>query len=418
MKIDKLFLLLLVLALIAGCGGSSGSSNNTGNPETISISFSTGTPSVVAAKIGSGSFTAQTLTAGKLSLSLPNGTSDFAVAYVCAAPSLPALEHIFEATTADGNSFTLPCFAPTQPDTTGTLSGSVDATAIPEANFFDIAASAGKQSSVAAITPDTSFSLTVPAGNDRVEVLAYSSNSQGLQATTTLVAARNFDNQSVPGALNGGNQVVLGAGDRTTQQPISYNNVPSGYATPITLVDYIMAGGAGGFPISQSSSQYPVLPTGAIKNGDSYTFVANSINSARPTEMMFVATSSPAGPVSFTFPAPWSYSGPTPAPFPTFDFAYTGFTSKAGVNFSTLISWGLTLTTQISVTASANYQNGSTALAIPDLSALPGLVPAPASGTLVIWVSLIEQNGQGTQQPLSNSLVITSVANSGFYTVP
>lgn len=89
-----------------------------------------------------------------------------------------------------------------------------------------------------------------------------------------------------------------------------------------------------------------------------------------------------------------------------------------GVKFSTLISWGLTVTTQIAVTASANYQNGSTTLAIPDLSALPGFVPAPASGTLVIWVSLIEENGLGIQQSMSNNPVIASVENSGFYTVP
>lgn len=419
MKIDQPLLLLSVLVLMAGCGASGGSTNNGGGPQTVSVSFSAGTPTVVAAKIGSGAFTAQSLSGGKLSLSLPSGTSDFAVAYLCTAPSFPALERIFEATTADGTSFSLSCAVPAQPDKTGVLTGNVDITAIPEANLVEIAAGTGGQSSVSGVTPDSTFSLTAPAGNDRVEVLAYNSTSQGLQAPTTLVAARNFDNQSVPGVLNSGAQVVLGTGDRTTQQPITYSSVPNGYAPPSTLVDLIMAGGAGGFTVSRSTSQYAALPAGAIKSGDSYTFFASAINSAKATEMMFVAESSTsAGPVSFTFPAPWSYSGPTPAALPTFDFAYTGFTSNKGVNLSTLVSWGFTLTTQIAVTASANYQNGSTALAIPDLSALPGFVSAPASGTLVVWVCIIEQNGQGAQQPVSNSPLITSVENSGFYTVP
>lgn len=231
MKTGQPFLLISVLVLIAGCGGSSG-----GTPETVSISFSTGTPTVVAAKIGSGPFIAESLAAGKMSLSLPSGTSDFAVAYLCTVPSFPAIERIFEATTADGTSFTLPCALPAEPGTTGALTGNINVTAITDTNLLDIAASSGSQSLASGITPDTNFSLIAPAGTDRVEVLAYNSTSQGLQAPTTLVAARNFDNQNVPGTLNSGSQVVLGAGDRTTPEQITYSNVPSGYAAPSTIV--------------------------------------------------------------------------------------------------------------------------------------------------------------------------------------
>ncbi len=390
-----------------------------GGATNITFSFSKGSPTVVAARIGPGAFTSQSLNSGKLTLSIPSGTTDFAVAYRCAAASFPTFERIFEATIDDGTSFILSCVSPGKSVSTGTLTGSVDATAISQANLLEVAASAGDQAVAAGIASDTSFSVTVPAGTDRVEVLAYNSTLQGLQTTSTLLAARNFDNQAVPGSLNGGNQVVLGATDRTTPQSITYNNVPAGYDAPSTLVELIMAGGAGGFGVSRSASQYPALPTGAIKAGDSYTFLANVMSSAKPTEMMFVAkTATAAGPVSFSFPAPWSYAGPTPAALPAFDFIYSGFTQSSEVNESAFISWGLPLITQIAITASASYQNGSTTLAIPDLSAVTGFIAPPPSGTLVVWVGLIEQNDKGAQQAGAVNPMITSVENSGFYTVP
>ncbi|HEY1578303.1 MAG TPA: hypothetical protein VGF82_14640 [Terracidiphilus sp.] len=419
MKTDRLFFLGLGVVLIAGCGGSSGGgSTGGGDAATVSISFSTATPTVVAAKIGAGSFSPQSLNGEKLSLSIPAGTTDFAVAYLCTAPSFPAFERIFEATTADGSSFTLPCPANASPDSTGTLTGSVDAGAIPDANLLAIAGSNGSQSAVAAVTADTNFSVTVPAGTDRVEVLAYNSTSQGPLATSTLVAARSFDNQLVPGPLDGGSQVVLGAADRIMPEPITYSNLSAGY-TPSAFVELVMAGGAGAFLVSQSTTQYPALPAGAIKSDDRYVFIANAINSAKPTEMMFTAESATsAGPISFSFPAPWSYTGPTPAALPSFNFAYTGFPQNSAVNQTALISWGSSLTTQISMIATAAYQNGSTSLAIPDLSALPGFVPAPPSGTLVLWIALIEQNNGGAQQPMSTNSLIASVENSGTFRVP
>jgi hypothetical protein len=414
--IDR-FLLASVFVLCVGCGGS-GSSTQGGGTTTVTFPFSKGSPTVVAAKIGSGTFTSQSLNSGKLALSIPSGTTDFAIAYLCTSTSFPTFERIFEANIADGTSFTLSCVAPESTGSTGTLTGSVDATAISEANQLEIAASAGDQAVAAGIASDTNFSVMVPAGTDRVEVLAYNSTSQGLQTTSTLLAARNFDNQAVPGSLNGGSQVVLGATDRTTPQAITYINIPAGYGAPSTLVELIMAGGAGAFEVSRSTAQYATLPSGAIKSGDSYAFLANVMNSAKPTEMMLVANTSTApGPVSFSFPAPWSYAGPTPAALPAFDFVYSGFTQSFRVDESAFISWGLSLTTQIEVTATSNYQNGSTTLAIPDLSAVTGFIAPPPSGTQVIWVGLIEQIDAGAQQAGANPM-ITSVENSGFYTVP
>jgi hypothetical protein len=420
MKIVRPFLFIVVSACLAGCGGtSSGHSGGGGGgtSTTVSVSFASGTPAVVAAKIGTGSFQAQSLTAGKLTLSIPSGTTDFAVAYVCPAPFVLAVEHIYEATLTDGTSFTLPCVVPEDRGPTGALTGNVDIAALPEANQLSLAVSNGSLATTFNTAADTTFNLTAPAGTDRVEVLAYESTFPGLGITSTLVAALNFDNQAVPGSLNSGAQVVLGAADRTTMQPITYTNVPAGYSAS-TFVGLLMASRAGGFAISQSTSQYPALPAGAFKSGDSYAFIASARNTARPTETMFVAKSATSvGPVSFAFPTPWAYSGPSPAALPTFNFNYTGFAQSTNVNQLAAITWGLTPSTEISMEASASYQNGSTTLEIPDLSAIQGFIPAPSSGTRVIWVALIGQGALVDQQPATTDST-ASVTNSGTYTVP
>src|SRR5690348_6349295 len=75
---------------LAGCGGGSvsggdgGGGGGGGNPTAVTFKINGGTPTAVAAKIGSGPFTAQTLTSGSLSLSIPSGTTTFALAVSCA----------------------------------------------------------------------------------------------------------------------------------------------------------------------------------------------------------------------------------------------------------------------------------------------------------------------------------------------
>lgn len=119
----------------AGCSSGSGSSGSTGggspNPTIVTFSFSEGSPTVIAAMIGSSAYAIQSLTSGKLSLTIPNGTTNYAVAYLCTGPSFPVYESVFEASTADGTSFTLQCPVPGPSDQTGTVLTNVDATGIP-----------------------------------------------------------------------------------------------------------------------------------------------------------------------------------------------------------------------------------------------------------------------------------------------
>ena len=192
-KASRFPLLVLALVALTGCGGSSGGGSNGGSnggggggvdtPTVVTITFFDSTPSVVAAKIGSGLFVSQSVSSGKLVLSLPSGTTNFAVAYVCGT-----FEEVLEATTADGASFTEPCWGPFKPPQTGALTGSVDISAIPEANLVNLAVSNGTDMIQTGVATPSNFSFGAPAGNDRVEVLALSSSP----GSATLVAARTW----------------------------------------------------------------------------------------------------------------------------------------------------------------------------------------------------------------------------------
>ncbi len=253
--------LVACVALVAGCGGgSSGNGAGDGSTTTVTLNFAGGTPTVVAAKIGSGSFAAQTLSSGTISLSIPSGTTNFEVAYLCSPITYLSAgtqnqlteQFVFEATTADGTSF-----MPTCPYTgftgqagmvftgqAGTLTGNVDVSGISGAVFYEVQATNGRSSfSTESSGPSGNFSFGAPSGNDRVEVVAYGTVIQSNVATLTLLGAKSFNGQVVPGMLNGGSTVVLGAADSATQEPITYNNIPSGYSTPSTVVNFNVSGG-------------------------------------------------------------------------------------------------------------------------------------------------------------------------------
>jgi hypothetical protein len=432
----------LALGFAAGCGGRSGGGGTGGggdNPPTaVTFTFDGTAPTAVAAKIGLGAFTVQTLSSSQLTLSIPSGTTTFAVAYVCQTatgapfPFQITSQTVAELSTADGSAFTEGCAvtAGASPDgstgQTGILTGSVDASAISGATAVNIYAENGSSAiQYGSLNSPSSFSFSAPVGNDRVEVLAFDFlNFQGLLLNPTLLAAKNFPSQTVPGALNGGNPVVLGPADQVSTQPITYSNVPSGYAAPSAMV--LLGTGAGGFVIAnQATSQYPALPAGATQTGDRYYFFASAYRNSTQTEGVSVELGGPGGgPVVVSFPPPWSYPGPAPAALPAFDFAYSGFSSKTGVFHIASTSWSTGDPTQSNstqnsslVTASANSLSGSSTVTFPDLSGVAGFPPPPPSGTEVAWTALIAQvSGTHTSSPLE--VIATQVTDRGLYNVP
>ena len=432
MLVFRRFCLLGSLAsLVAGCGGSSGGSGgSTGggggnNSTTVTVTFPGTPPKAIAAKIGSGAFAAQAIHSGVVTLSIPSGTTNFAVAFACTPVPVTSggtqigqttQESVIEATTADGPSLSETCADMLPSFQIGLLTGSVDASAISAASYLNVYAQNGTSAaSYSSGSPVASFSLNAPMGSDRVEVLAFNRVSQGPLQTFSLVAAKNFSSQPIPGALNGGSPVVLGSADETTQAPITYSNIPSGSSAPSTIVIYQMAGG-GAFSIADSAvSQYPVLPPGAVQNGDSYVFVATARNGFQAESSTI--TNSAGAAVSFVFPDPWSYAGPTPAALPTFDLNYTGFAGQGNVRESASVGWSVGAYSEdfITIAATANYLNGGTTLAIPDLSGTQGFLANPASGVQAVWAAQISQSTGGTAGSLTAS---KSVQNGGTYTVP
>jgi len=425
------------LILIAGCGGSGSGGSGGGNGSTnVTFTITGGTPTDVATRVGSGAFTAATLTSGSLTLSLPSGTTNFAVAFVCppeafttVLPAPPTLttEIVYEASTLDGTSYSESCTSSGFSTSSGSLTMSVDASAVPGASYLEAFAQQNGTAGIGSATydnpsgPSGSFSLLAPTGSNQVEVVAYNSLPNFIN---NVVAAKNFSNQTVPGALNGGNTVVLGAADETTPEPLTYQNVLSGYGAPSTEVSYNL-GGSGEFTIAESAtSEYPALPSGAVENGDYYVFVASSsiasTSNSSGGQVYVYTASATGGPESITFPAAWTYGGPTPAALPSFDLSYAGFSGKTDVFDWASISWSGSSTVEylVQVVATGNYLNGSTTLAIPDLSGGTGFLSAPASGTDVIWEADISQGNFPSLQPLPLNGTVKAVSTLGTYVVP
>lgn len=399
-------------------GGGSGD-----NATTVTITFvGPSIPTLVAAQIGTGALAAKTLSGSTLTLSIPSGTNNYSVAYLCPAlvngQSSSQFEYMWEASIADGTSLTFAC-APPQ-SVTPTLSGSLDASAIPGVASFQINAqngdSLGDGGGGFGNGPTGSFNVPAPTGSDRVLVLANTSQGDGP------AAAKNFDNQTVPGTLNGGNTVVFGTSDETTPTPITYSNVPSGFSSPRTYVSMGMGGTALPYTYaSGATTQYLALPATATEQGDVYILDASAASANLPSAVNTEIVSS-GGPVSFTFPPPWNYATPTPAALPTFTMDYAGFSGKANVTQIAWISWkpgnGGSSTENIQVEATANYQSGSTTLAIPDLSSVTGFFASPSSGTRVEWILSMQQQSWSTTTQIPSNGTSSEVSNSGEYMVP
>ncbi len=420
--------------MLSACGSNSGGSGGGGGggggsqPTIVTVKFTGATPTAVATRIGTGPFAAATLSGSALTLSVPNGTANFAVAYVCPAETIPPggtqqpiSQYLVEATTADGTSYSFPCpYQVSAGSQTGILTASVDASAISGANLFYVGAVNGTNSgSGSAGTPVANFSFTAPAGIDRVVVQAYDFVLNGNVGSFSLMAAKNFSAQAVPGALNGGNTVVLGAGDETTAETISYSGVPSGFSAPTTLVGYLFAGGGGLLLADAAAAQYPALPSGAMQSGDYYTFTSSSYGPSG-SGVAVAKTSNSAGPLSVDFPAAWTYAGPAPAALPAFDLSYSGFPGNTGVFDQVDLTWMPTTTTAyvFEVTATGNSMNGSTTLTFPDLSGLTGFPASPASETSVFWEAEVAQGNYPSLQSIPSNGTVAIVFNAGVYTVP
>ena len=369
-----------------------------------------------------------TLTSGKLTLNIPSGTTNFVVAYLCLDGGYTE-QTVLEASTLDGTSYSALYCPSTATEPTGTLTGSADVSAIADAGFVGVTADSGSGYSegfLLTVTGDPQpISVALPSGTDRVAVTgAYLANPVVFSSEENLLAVRNFDDVTIPGALNGGNTVTLGAADEVTMQPITYKNVPNGFPAPTTAAYYEWSDG-GQLPLSnEATTQYPAIPAAAAESGDYYSFGAvteMSTNGGSTEAGVSVGTNTTAnGPVTFTFPAPWIYAGPTPSAQPVFNMANSGITGKTGVMDYFTLAWSVSAAgeTTSEVIATANYLNGSTSLTTPNLTGVSGFLSGPPSGGLVVWFADVEQSTAASLQPLGQNGTLVDVENGGSFTVP
>jgi hypothetical protein len=425
-----------ICLIVSGCGGAAGGGGGGGGnggggggntPATVTVSFA-GTPTALAAQVGSRAFTTATLASGTLTLNIPSGTTNFAVAYICPDGGYTQ-QIVLEASTLDATSYSAPYCASTATLPTGTLTGSGDVSAIAGAGYLGVTADSGSGSSegfLLTVTGDPEpISVALPSGTDRVAVTGYYlANPVVFSSGENLLAVRNFEGVTIPGTLNGGNAVTLGAADEVTMQPITYKNVPSGFPAPTTTAYYDWGDGGDLLLSNDATTQYPAIPAAASESGDYYSFGAvteMSTNGGATEAGVSVATNTTAnGPVTFTFPAPWIYAGPTPSAQPVFNMANSGITGKTGVMDFFTLAWNVTAAGQTNseVIATANYLNGSTSLTVPNLTGVSGFLSGPPSGGLVVWFADVEQSTAASLQPLGQNGTIVDVENGGSFTVP
>jgi hypothetical protein len=432
----RLSLCILVATTLAGCGGgssnsgSSGSGNGGGgnggggtNPATVTYTFSsTGLPpAALATRIGNGAFASATLSSGKLVITLPAGETTYSIAWLCPSAfgdnPTDNIEYVYNRSILDGTSFTAYCYGvPTTgtPTPTGTLTAQINAAAISGGQAVEVYYEPMPWSDSI-----LDFNLTLADGTYDIPVTVTSGNTY----PANFLAVKVLRNQTVPGALNGGQPVVLQTSDQTVPQAVTFNSVPDDFTVDGLGIEYIGKDEVFfSYNTPQQPTQYLAMPADVFQTGDYYQFTAQALNSIHSQSVWVETYANAGGPQSFTFPTPWSYSGPTPAALPTLDLSYSGFSGKPDIDRSATIGWTLTnngfvdISNSIVVDSSANFQNGSTSITVPDLSKLTGFVANPPSGTSVYWGASIGQGNPFATTPPSGSEPGVSVA--GHYNVP
>jgi hypothetical protein len=362
-------------------------------------------------------------------VSLPSGVTDLSVAFRCpeipGSPGTPTviIEEVIGFSTKDLTSDAISCKVNGPPTgRTGNLAYSVDASGITGGVFLKVAA---QNSRYAAFTEgtrlETASSMQAPVGSDRMDIQVYSYEFKNGITSEALLADREYAGQAVPGALDGGKQVVLGDTDLTRKEALYYENVPAGFNPPTTNADFEPAGLATEIAMSfNATTSYRTMPADLAKPGDSYFFSAGAVSKSGSSSVGVTKYPSNGGPQTFVFPKAWSYSGPAAAALPTFEFDYTGLNGKPGVWRSADIVWMAALTEQVGYAASwsQNYDGGATTLAIPSLDGLKGFLPAPAAGVEVYWDASVESTASSGEGSSSSEVIVSTVGSSGQFKVP
>lgn len=421
--------LLIALALAGGVRAHGQGDEAGANLTSVVVSFTGVMPTVVASKVGKGKFTVAKLANGKLTLQLPAGTVDFSVAYLCpglaAGTALSIDQYVLNANIKDGRAYSEKCQSNMETGKLGVLSMDVDASAVADTSYVSVFAQNRKYVAIDTAYKSGKLEVEAPIGTDRVDILAYSQSVTDGLYDSELLAIRDYSRQPVPGSIDPGHTIVLNAADETHPVPISYRNVPAGFGTPTTQVEFYPGDAVSGLPLAvEATASYRAVPDSLVKSGDFITFWANanrdgaSGSSGSSVEQIVVLAS--ARPVTVSFPAPWRYSGPSPAALPVVEFKYAGFAGRKMISRSASLSWSANQTTEdvYEVYSTPNYADGATSVTFPNLAGLKGFLASPSAMTKVIWMASIYENYPDPQPESLIGLVESIVGNWGTYSVP
>ncbi|MGD0830770.1 MAG: hypothetical protein ABR907_07495 [Terracidiphilus sp.] len=393
----------------------------------MTYTFTGAMPTAVATRIGTGAFTQATVASGKVSISVPSGTSNYSIAWVCPPISRPDLpvndENVIHASVKDGTSFSWYCDDNGSNETSGTATLQVDASAISGGASVTATDGVGdNQASIAQIWSSGTLNLSGQMITGTYDVFVTVND-----ANFNILAVKILRDQTIPGTLNGGSPVVFTASDETTTQTLTVSNIPSGFSPSDTFIAYETAelGNALSLnsPFLAQPNQYTAFPSSTIQSGDYYWFDAgaNGVGNEYVGVHMDMSSNNPP---AVTLPAPWAYTGPSPAVLPTFNIDYSKFSGMADVVLQADIEWGNGTKTvneiypaySIQISATANYLNGATSITVPDLSGLAGFIAPAPSGANVIWFANTEQGFPLLSSPTNGTMSI--VEDAGLYIEP
>ncbi len=401
---------LLTVTALSGCSNSTNNGGGGGNnPTTITVNF-TGNPGSLAYQIGSGSYTAGTLSGNTLTFSVPNGTSNFSFAYLC-GQGATLEETVINATINDGTTYAGGCASNTQL-TVGSLTGSVDTSALTNPQTLEVASS----------QPDASYYVQIPVAQaPAFNVLAVKGTDDILLAVldtnSAYIAAKELTSQQVPGTLNGGNTVTFGNADLTTPANITYNNLPAG-ATPSTYLFFSSATG-GQYSLGTVTTTYPVMPATLLTGSATYELSSTAI-AANGSAVSFNSFTNTGSTVTINFPNPWNCTAPVAANYPTFLLnSYNGFTGNSGRTLEASLLWigGGNIGYSIYL---VNYPDtvGSSGVTAPNLSNVSSVYPVPASGMTAFWSQGNTEFSSGKVGSTPANSTVSTVGCNGNFTVP
>jgi hypothetical protein len=460
--LKSLTVLLSVAIILGALGCGTGSDALVGKPgsafTSISIRFNNFSGPIgitgvavqsitgVAVQTQTGSFVPASLQNGLLTFLVPPGSSKYAFAYLCqtnfgAGPELD--EFVVELTTQDATSLVADCFGNLSVDlgspvmNPGTLSGSLDASALTAGLFDPFVIIAGSQGTGGLVKPSGFFTSSLPSGNDDVALVAQGINLGINGFGSAIKGVKIFRNQTVPGMLNGGGTVTFTSNDAPVTQSILLNP-PAGFTPVLDTVDYTTANGTK-FSLQPVQQAFPppvqaaAVPPAAAQLGDFYSFGISASNGISSVGV-YQPASAVNGLTTLNFPAPWTSANPTSVgPSTTFTFNYPGFSGipifaqQAQTSFVT----GTTVN-KITVLATANFQGEANTITLPDLSSMgQGFLKCCPSNSNVAWQAAIlgaespqrsipsffsSVTFHGLSQPPKSSIAF--VQNSGTFTAP